>query len=87
MGKKTHTGKWTRREKKAPEARVLVGFGKHDLSDMMALPEPDKAQMLMTAFVKGWPPRYKYSSACGPEDVSLFRDYVYYLQQNSRRKK
>ena len=69
MGKKTPTGNWkreTNRQRRMPEPLVLVGFGKHDLADMIDFIDTENEERLISEpYETGWPPSYKYD--CLPD--------------------
>jgi hypothetical protein len=80
VGKKTPTGNWKRAEKKTPEPMVLVGFGKHDLVDLMKLKDTDDEEKLVSEpFAKGWPPRYIRASAATPEEIKTFSEFTNFI--------
>ena len=85
MGKKTPTGNWkreTNRSRKMPEPLVLVGFGKHDLSDMIDFIDTDNEERLVSEpFEKGWPPRYRRVSACSEQEVANFKKFTNFITQ------
>ena len=79
-----------RRTKEAAEAKVLVGFGKHDLKDLVA--DEDGEDTLIYALTKyHWPPRYRRESVCSEEEIDAFKAYMIWIQRklklNKRRAK
>lgn len=83
MGKKTPTGNWKRdtsRTRKMPEPLVLVGFGKHELADMIQFIDTDNEERLVSEpFEKGWPPRYRRASACTQAEIDNFRTFTNFI--------
>ena len=63
----------------AREGLVLVGFGSHQLRDMLEWIGSEKEMDLATAFRK-WPPIYREERACEPEDIQAACDFLKYLQ-------
>ena len=63
----------------AKEALVLVGFGSHQLKDMLEWIDTPQEIDLLTAFKK-WPPVYREQAACELEDVQTACDFLKYLQ-------
>ena len=63
------------------EPLILVGFGKHDLSDLWANKvTPEGEQLLYEAIpIKHWPPRYRRISICTPEEVRVFQEYLRWM--------
>lgn len=70
-----------RREKERAEPKVLVGFGKHSLKDLMAEKDTDKGEwdLMGAADVHHWPPVYRRVSICSVEDVKLFQEYLVWV--------
>jgi hypothetical protein len=69
-----------RRERAAAEAKVLVGFGKHDLKDLVA--DEDGEETLIYALTKHhWPPRYRRESICSEDEIDAFKAYMIWLQR------
>jgi len=58
---------------------VLVGFGKHDLSEVLTWRGTPKEEDAILAATK-WPPRYRREAICEPEDVQRYMEYVDWLQ-------
>lgn len=86
MGKKTPTGNWkreTNRQRRGmPEPLVLVGFGKHDLADMIDFIDTDNEERLVSEpFEKGWPPRYRRASACTEQEIANFKKFTIFMTQ------
>ena len=85
MGNKTPTGGWVRstnKSRRQPEPVVLVGFGKHDLVDMIEFIDTDNEERLVSEpFEKGWPPRYRRASACTEAEVEAFRKFTTFMTQ------
>jgi len=64
------------------EPLVLVGFGKHDLGDMMAWCGTEKEKDLYGAISPHhWPPRWRAQSSCSEEEVQAFGAYLTWLEQ------
>lgn len=65
------------------EPHVLVGFGKHDLRDLMDdLGTPEGDQRLLYAIDRyHWPPRYRRFSICTEEDVATFEEYLDWIKE------
>ena len=61
------------------EGLVLVGFGSHNLKDMLEWIDTDKEMDLLIAF-KRWPPVYREEKACEPEDIETAFTFLAYLQ-------
>jgi len=59
---------------------VLVGFGKHDLSEVLTWRGTQKEEDAIMAATK-WPARYRRESICEPEDVQRYVEYVGWLQK------
>lgn len=70
-------------DRRPAEPTVLVGFGKHDLADLMG---EDYEERLTEAFQKQWPPRYRRLSACTKEDVELFQELTAILSKAATKK-
>ena len=69
-----------RRAREAAEAKVLVGFGEHDLKDLMA--DEGNEDLLIYALTKHhWPPRYRRESICSQEEIQSFKDYMIWIQR------
>lgn len=83
MGKHTPTGAWKRtlnKDKRREEPVVLVGFGKHDLKDLIKFIDTDDEEKLVAEpFEKGWPPRFRRVSLCTKEDVEVFRIFTTFM--------
>ena len=83
MGNKTTNGNWkrdTNRTRRIPEPMVLVGFGKHDLADMIEYLDTDNEDRLITEpFEKGWPPRYRKASACTEQEIANFKKFTNFM--------
>lgn len=59
---------------------VLVGFGKHKLTDMLERwLDTDEEEKLATAF-KRWPPVYRREEICSQEEIKAACQYLAYLQ-------
>ncbi len=73
------------------EAMVLVGFGKHDLVDLVnnaSGGDQDALDKLVHAVGKyHWPPRYRRESICTEEEIEAFVDYTTWIQAQLRRMK
>lgn len=83
MGKYTSTGNWKRtlnKDKRKEDPVVLVGFGKHDLKDLIKFIDTDEEERLVAEpFAKGWPPRYRRVSICTKEDIEAFRTFTTFM--------
>jgi hypothetical protein len=64
---------------KPGEGLVLVGFGKHDLKDMLLWQDTPQEEDLAIAFKK-WPPVYRREKNCNQEDLKAACQYLAYLQ-------
>jgi len=64
---------------KPEEGLVLVGFGKHKLSEMLEWQDTEKEDDLAKAFVK-WPPVYRREEICSQAEVKTACQYLAYLQ-------
>lgn len=53
---------------------ILVGFGKHDLPDMLKWQGTDKESDLINAAAK-WPPRWRRLAICTQEEVQNMATY------------
>lgn len=73
-GKRNQTNRERREAMGGP--MVLVGFGKHDLADLMGV---DMEERITEAFMKQWPPRYRRASICSPEDIELFKEFTAFI--------
>ncbi len=62
----------------AKEGLVLVGFGSHQLKDMLEWIDTPQEMDLLMAFKK-WPPVYREQRACEPEDVQIACKFLAYL--------
>jgi hypothetical protein len=58
---------------------VLVGFGKHDLSEVLSWRGTPREEDAILAATK-WPPRYRREAICEEEDVKNYMVYVDWLQ-------
>jgi len=61
------------------EGLILVGFGKHNLKDMLEWRDTEKEQDLAEAFKK-WPPVYRREDICNQEEIKAACQYLAYLQ-------
>jgi hypothetical protein len=61
------------------ETLILVGFGKHDLKEVLSWRGTPREEDAILAPTK-WPPRYRRESICDPEDVERFMEYVGWVQ-------
>ena len=62
------------------EINVLVGFGKHDLCDLLdKVGTPQEREVLDGMFNKQWPPRYRRISICTPEEIEDYRVFGQWL--------
>lgn len=67
---------------KPQKGMVLVGFGKHDLVDMLAWRGTEKEKDLYGAiWPHCWPPRWRKESSCSQEEVQAFGTYLTWLEQ------
>jgi hypothetical protein len=66
-------------EDERSEGLILVGFGKHNLSDMLGWIDTSKEEDLAKAFKK-WPPVWRREGACSVEEVHSSLRYLAYLQ-------
>jgi hypothetical protein len=82
MGKKTPTGNWKRAEKAMPEPMVVVGFGKHELADLMG---EDMEERILEAFQKQWPPIYRRASACTEDEIKMFSELTNFIARVAAR--
>ena len=61
------------------EGLILVGFGKHTLTDMLEWMDTEKEEDLATAFKK-WPPVYRRESICSQAEIQAALQYLAFLQ-------
>lgn len=54
---------------------ILVGFGPHNLGDMLTWRETEKEQDLIFAPDK-WAPRFKVEKSCSVKEFETFLEYV-----------
>jgi hypothetical protein len=54
---------------------VLVGFGKHDLTDMIKWIGTDREMELLIAPSK-WPPRWRRMGICEDADLQAMKAYI-----------
>jgi hypothetical protein len=66
------------------EAHVLVGFGKHDLIDLIKLIGTKDEMTLYKAPVE-WPSRRRRRSICSNEEVEAFRTYLNWITYKLRK--
>lgn len=59
----------------AEKQLVLIGFGPHNLEDMLAWRGTEKEEDLLFAPDK-WPPRFKPESSCSLKESEIFVEYV-----------
>jgi hypothetical protein len=71
-----------KKTKMEPGPHVLVGFGRHDLIDLLAEADtPEGEERLLYAIDKyHWPPRYRKATSCTLEEVYTFKEYVKWVQ-------
>lgn len=62
------------------EPKVLVGFGKCDLKDLIELRGTPLEDNVIVAPLKA-PPRWKRASICTPEEISTFTEYTRWVQE------
>jgi hypothetical protein len=62
----------------AKDGLVLIGFGSHNLKDMLEWVDTDKEMDLLMAFKK-WPPIYRDVRSCEAEDVQTAFEFLKYL--------
>jgi hypothetical protein len=67
-----------KREEIPPETPILVGFGKHDLKDVMDWIGTEKELDALQASIK-WPPRYRRLEICEDGDVERFIKYTEWI--------
>ena len=68
------------------EPMILVGFGKHDLGDLMKLIGTEEEEKLVLAPTKySWPPRYRRSSICTAIEMQTFKEYIEHMSQFIRK--
>ncbi len=71
-------------KKKWPsEPLVLVGFGEHDLADLMAdVDSLEGHDRLLNAIDRyHWPPRYRPRRICSEEQIVTFIKYVKWVRE------
>lgn len=59
---------------------ILVGFGKHDLSDVLSWRGTSREEDSILASTK-WPPRYRREEICEPGDVERYKEYVEWISK------
>lgn len=60
---------------------ILVGFGNHDLTDMVTwIGDEEKEESLLNAVVE-WIPRYRKYESCSEEELGAFETYISWLQR------
>ena len=59
---------------------ILVGFGKHNLKDILSWMNTDREEELLTAFVK-YPPVYRKVISCEPDEVEACFLYYEWLKK------
>lgn len=65
---------------KDQEGSVLVGFGKHDLIQMMEwIGTEDEERLLYAPTKYSWPPRYRRTSICSEEEIQAFIKYNHWV--------
>ncbi len=64
---------------KQPNDLILIGFGKQNLSDLLAwIGDPEKEEELIKAPFK-WPPHYRRIGICSQEEIRDCKIYVDWL--------
>lgn len=67
--------------KKPQEPLVLVGFGKHDLVDMLEWRGTVKEKDLYGAiYPHHWPPRWRAQTSCSEAETQAFLEYLRWLE-------
>ena len=61
------------------EGLILVGFGKHELKEMLEWIDTDKEEDLMKAFKK-WPPVWRREGICSQAEIKASLQYLAFLQ-------
>ncbi len=61
------------------EGLILVGFGKHELKDMLEWVDTDKEEDLISAFKK-WPPVWRREGICSLAEIQVSLQYMTFLQ-------
>ena len=62
---------------------ILIGFGQHNLKDMMKWVGTEKEEKLIFA-PDLWPPRYRPESSCSQEDLECFVQYVTWISNKMK---
>jgi len=75
---KKKKNRMTKQLRMSPGPHVLVGFGKHDLVDLIyERGTPEGEERLLYAMDKyHWPPRFRLATSCTVEEVYAFKEYV-----------
>jgi hypothetical protein len=60
------------------ESMIVVGFGKHDLADVLSWRDGPREEDAILAPTK-WPTRYRREAICEQEDVDRFIEYVEWI--------
>jgi hypothetical protein len=60
------------------ESFVLVGFGKHDMKDILSWIDTPQEEDALKAPVK-WPPRYRPERICDKDDFDRFEAYMEWI--------
>ncbi len=69
------------------EPMVLVGFGKHDLLDMIEWIGTEEEERLLYAPTKySWPPRYRRLEICSEREINAFVTYTNWVTEKLRSK-
>ncbi len=64
---------------------VLVGFGKHDLLDMIEWIGTEEEERLLYAPTKySWPPRYRRLEICSEREINAFVTYMNWVTEKLR---
>ncbi len=61
------------------EGLILVGFGKHELKDMLEWAGTDKEDDLISAFKK-WPQVWRREGICTLDEITTSLQYMAFLQ-------
>jgi hypothetical protein len=74
--------------KKENEPHVLVGFGKHDLADLLEYTEDEinEQYLIKKLNTQHWPARYRRASICTEEEIENFKRFTEWAVQKVRSK-
>lgn len=73
------------RKDEKQEPMVLVGFGKHELKDLLKLRGTPEEDTLLLAPVN-WPARYKRESICDPDEIQDFLVFGTWMHERMKEK-